>query len=55
MGHNIHFAEYLSGVNIRQIQKFEKGESRLQNATVETALKLADALGVDVHRLIEKS
>ena len=45
----------LSGVNIRQIQKFEKGESQLQNATVETALKLADALGVDVHRLIEKS
>ncbi len=45
----------LSGVNIRQIQKFEKGESQLQNATVETALKLADALGVDVHRLLEKS
>ncbi|RGC54662.1 XRE family transcriptional regulator [Agathobaculum butyriciproducens] len=43
----------LSGVNIRQIQKFEKGESQLQNATVETALKLADALGVDVHHLIE--
>lgn len=45
----------LSGVNIRQIQKFEKGESQLQNATVETVLKLADALGVDVHHLVEVS
>ena len=36
-----------SGVNPRQIQRIENGESSIRNVTFGNVLKLADALGVD--------
>lgn len=41
-----------AGVNIRQIQKLESGENKIENTTLTNALRLADALGVDVRELI---
>ena len=41
-----------SGVNIRQVQKIEGGESCIGNIALSTAIKLADALNVDVKTLI---
>ncbi len=41
-----------SGVNIRQIQRVELGESEAGNLTARNLLALADALGVDPHDLI---
>lgn len=41
-----------SGVNIRQIQRIETGEGDMSNVTLGNAVKLADALGVDVKELL---
>ena len=41
-----------SGVNIRQIQRVENGDSDMPNITLGNAIKLADALGVDVKELL---
>lgn len=37
-----------SGINIRQIQKYEKGEYDIENMTLRTALALANALDCEV-------
>lgn len=44
-----------SGVNIRQLQRIENGESRFENVTLRNALALADALETDVESLFEAS
>lgn len=36
-----------TGINIRQIQKIEKGEIKIDNITLKNAIALADALGID--------
>ena len=41
-----------SGVNIRQIQRVENGDSDMSNITLGNAIKLADALDVDVKELL---
>lgn len=41
-----------SGINYRQIQKIEYGESDMDNITVKTLLALAKALDVDLQELI---
>ena len=41
-----------SGVNIRQIQRVENGDSDMSNITLGNAIKLADALGVDIKELL---
>ena len=41
-----------SGVNIRQIQRVELGESEAGNLTAKNLLAIADALGVDLRGLI---
>lgn len=42
----------LSGVNMRQIQRVESGDSEAGNLTAKNLLAIADALGVDPHNLI---
>lgn len=42
----------LAGVNARQIQRVESGDSDMSNITLGNAIKLADALGVDVKELL---
>ena len=41
-----------SGMNIRQIQKIETGEIKLENITLRNAKSLADALGVPIDSLL---
>lgn len=41
-----------SGVNIRQIQRLESGESLAGNLTAKNLIAIADVLGVDPHILI---
>lgn len=41
-----------SGVNIRQIQKYESGEYDIGNMTLKNAIALADALECEVKDLI---
>ena len=41
-----------SDVNARQIQRIENGEGDMANVTLGNAIKIADALGVDVRDLI---
>lgn len=41
-----------SGMNIRQIQKFESGESDLGNITLRNALALAKVLGCEVSNFL---
>ena len=41
-----------SGVYIRQIQRVENGDSDMSNITLGNAIKLADALGVDIKELL---
>ncbi|WP_243276737.1 helix-turn-helix domain-containing protein [Flavonifractor plautii] len=41
-----------SGVNIRQIQRVELGESEAGNLTAKNLLALADVLEIDPHKLI---
>lgn len=38
-----------TGINIRQIQKFESGESDLGNITLRNAIALAEAFNCDVN------
>jgi len=42
----------LSGVNTRQIQKVENGESRVENITLGNAVAIAKALGVTAEELL---
>lgn len=42
-----------AGLNIRQIQKIEAGEILTKNITLETAVRLAKALGVEPADLID--
>lgn len=42
-----------SGVHVQAIAKLERGERNISNIQLSTALALADALGVDPHRLLE--
>lgn len=41
-----------SGINIRQIQKYESGEYDIGNMTLENAIALADALGCEMRDLL---
>lgn len=43
-----------SGVNIRQIQRYEAQESDIRNMTLRNAVAIADTLGVNVEDLIKK-
>lgn len=42
----------LAGLNIRQVQKIENGETLAGNTTARDLLALADALGIDPHKLL---
>ncbi len=44
----------LSGVNIRQIQRIENGESNIENITLKNAAALADALKIEIRDLLTK-
>ncbi len=44
----------LSGVNSRQIQRIENGESDISNVTLKNAHALAKALGVSMEELLEE-
>lgn len=41
-----------SGVNIRQIQKYESGEYSIENMTSKTASAIAESLGITMEELI---
>ena len=41
-----------SGVNIRQIQKYESGEYAIENMTSKTASCIAESLGITIEELI---
>lgn len=41
-----------SGVNIRQIQRYESGESVPQNMTLKNAIAICDVLECDVKSLL---
>lgn len=41
-----------SGINIRQIQKYESGEYDVGNMTLKNAIALADALGCEMRDLL---
>ena len=41
-----------SGINIRQIQKYESGECGIENMTAKTAFGLSEALGCTMEELI---
>ena len=41
-----------SGVNIRQIQRIESGEGKMENVTLKNSIALADALGVRPEELL---
>lgn len=43
---------YKSGVNIRQIQKYESGEYSIENMTSKTASAIAESLGITIEELI---
>lgn len=42
-----------AAMNLRQIQKIEAGEIRIENITLGNAKKLADALGVQIEALLD--
>ena len=42
----------LAGINIRQVQKIENGETLAANTTAKNLLSLADALGIEPHKLL---
>ena len=44
--------EEKSGVNIRQIQKYESGEYSIENMTSKTASAIAESLGITIEELI---
>lgn len=41
-----------SGVNVRIIQHYEQGFRNINKASVETVLKLADALECDIRKIL---
>ena len=41
-----------SGINIRQIQKYESGEYSIENMTSKTASAIAESLGITIEELI---
>lgn len=43
-----------TGMNIRHIQKIEAGEVKIENLSIINGIKIADALGVSVEKLIGK-
>ena len=43
-----------SGVNIRQIQRVENGESDIDNISAKNLLALSDALGVEPRQLLNQ-
>lgn len=43
----------ISGINIRQIQRFELETSKLENITLINAKRLADALGIQIDDLLK--
>lgn len=42
-----------AGINIRQVQKIEAGEIRIENVTLANAARLAQALGVKIEELLK--
>lgn len=42
-----------SGINIRQLQKIEKGEIQIGNITLRNAKSLADALEIPITLLLD--
>ena len=42
-----------SGINLRQIQKIEAGEIKMENITLQTAARLAQALGITMEELLK--
>lgn len=42
----------LTGINKMQISRIERGEIKIGNISLTNALKIADALDVDVRRLL---
>lgn len=42
----------LSGVNIKSIAAYEQSPAKLSNASINTVMKLADSLGVDIEDII---
>lgn len=44
---------HASGVNIRQIQKYESGEYNSENMTLKNAIAISDALKIDVRDLLK--
>lgn len=42
-----------AGINIRQVQKIEAGEIRIENVTLGNAARLAAALGVKIEELLQ--
>lgn len=42
-----------SGINLRQLQKYESGECNVNNMTAENAKKLSDALGCTIGQLLD--
>lgn len=44
-----------AGINLRQIQKIESGEIRLDNITLANAARLAAALGCSIEELLEEA
>lgn len=43
-----------TGINIRQIQKYESGEYSVENMTLKNAQLIADTLGINVSQLLCK-
>lgn len=43
-----------SGVDYSRIRKLERGEIKAANMTAKSLLAIADALGVDIHLLLEE-
>lgn len=43
-----------SGINIRQIQKYESGEYDIRNMTLKNAVALADVLQIDARKFLEE-
>lgn len=43
----------LAGMNIRQIQKIESGEIKIENLTLRNAKSLADALKLPIDSLLD--
>lgn len=42
-----------AGVPMRAIQKYENGETKVKNMTLEYAIRLADALSIDPRELLD--